>query len=110
MKKQKTMKFKDFEIRPMRFIDGHTDPKIWEVVKWRRCEPREVIDVETGKKKISDTYCFVTAFLEWNEKEPCWEMHSVGTRFLEYYEEGLSEFILKWLELNDLARKFMEEA
>ena len=33
MKKQRTMKFKDFEIRPMRFIDGHTDPKIWEVVK-----------------------------------------------------------------------------
>ena len=104
------MKFKDFEIRPMRFIDGHTDPKIWEVVKWCRCEPGEVIDVEAGKKKISDAYCFVIAFLEWNEKEPCWEMHSVGTRFLEYYEEGLSEFILKWLELNDLTRKFMEEA
>ena len=102
------MKFKDFEIRPMRFIDGHTDPKIWKVVKWWRCEPREAIDVETGKKKISDTYCFVIAFLEWNEKEPYWEMHSVGTRFLEYYEEGLSEFILKWLELNDLTRKFME--
>ena len=29
-------------------------------------------------------------------------MSSVGTRFLEYYEEGLSEFILKWVELNDL--------
>ena len=28
------MKFKDFEIRPTRFIDGHTDPKKWEVVKW----------------------------------------------------------------------------
>ena len=37
-------------------------------------------------------------------------MRSVGTRFLEYYEEGLSEFILKWVELNDLTRKFMEEA
>ena len=68
MKKQRTMKFKDFEIRPMRFIDGHTDPKIWEVVKWCRCEPREVIDVETGKKKISDTYCFAIAFLNGMKK------------------------------------------
>ena len=102
------MKFKDFEIRPIRFIDGHTYPEIWEVVKWCRCEPREVIDVETGKKKISDTYCFVIAFLEWNEKESCWEMSSVGTRFLEYYQEGLSEFILKWLELIDLTRKQLD--
>ena len=102
------MKFKDFEIRPTRFFDGHTDPKKWEVVKWGHCEPIEVIDIETGKKKISDTYCFVIAFLEWNEKEPCWEFESVGTRFLEDYEDGLCEFVLKWLELNDLTRKFME--
>ena len=102
------MKFKDFEIRPAYLIDGHTDPKIWEVVKWGHCEPTEVIDIETGKKKISDTYCFVIAFLKWNEKEPCWEMNSVGTRFLEYYEEGLIEFILKWFELNDSTRKFPE--
>lgn len=102
------MKFKDFEIRPACFIDGHTDSKTWDVVKWCHCEPIEVIDIETGKKKISDTYCFVIAFLEWNEKEPCWEMHSVGTRFLEYYEEGLCEFILKWLESNDSTRKFTE--
>ena len=104
------MKFKDFEIRPMRFIDGYTEPKIWEVVKWGLCELIEVIDIETGKKKISYTYCFSIALLEWNEKELCWGMRSVGTRFLEYYEEGLNEFILKWLELIDLTRKFMEEA
>ena len=103
-----TMKFKDFEIRPACFIDGHTDPKTWDVVKWCHCEPIEVIDIETGKKKISDTYCFSIALLEWNEKEPCWEISSVGTRFLEYYEEGLNEFILKWLELNDSTRKIME--
>ena len=102
------MKFKDFEIRPTCFLDGHTDPKSWAVVKWCHCEPREVIDGETGKKKISDTYCFSVAFLEWNEKEPCWEFKSVGTRFLEDYEDGLCEFILKWIELTNLTRKLME--
>ena len=49
--RRKTMKFKDFEIRPTRFFDGHTDPKKWEVVKWGHCGPMEVIDIETGKKK-----------------------------------------------------------
>ena len=105
------MKFKDFEIRPACFLDGHTDPKKWDVVKWcKREKPERVFDLGLGEYKMSDTYCFSVAFLEWNEKEPCWEMRSVGTRFLEYYEEGLCEFILKWLELTDLTRKFTEEA
>ena len=105
------MKFKDFEIIPTTFLDGHKDPKKWDVVKWcKREEPISVYDLDLGEYKMSDTYCFSVASLEWNEKEPCWEMSSVGTRFLEYYEEGLCEFILKWLELTDLTRKFTEEA
>ena len=104
------MRFKDFEIRPTCFLDGHKDQKKWDVVKWCKCDPHEVVDGMTGKKKVIDTYCFSIAFLEWDDKEPCWEMRSVGTRFLEYYEEGLCEFILKWLELTDLTRKFTEEA
>lgn len=100
------MRFKDFEIRPMTFVSNHKDPKKLEVVKWCKCDPREVIDGLTGEKKISDTYCFSVAFIEWNEKEPCWEFRSVGPRFLEYYEEGLCEFIYKWTELADLTRRF----
>jgi hypothetical protein len=70
----------------------------------------EVTEWETGKKKIQDKFCFSVATVEWNEKEPCWEFRSYGTRFLEYYEEGLCEFVLKWLELTDLTRKFTEES
>lgn len=29
--------------------------------------------------------------------------------FLEDYQDGLCEFILKWFELTDLTRKFTEE-
>ena len=100
------MRFKDFEIRPAVFLDGTTDIKVWDVVKWCKCEPREVIDGRTGEKKISDTYCFSVATIWWNEKESCWELKSVGTRFLEYYEEGLCEFVYKWTELADLTRRF----
>ena len=45
------MKFKDFEISPACFIDGHTDPKIWDAVKWQCHNPTEVTDLETGEKK-----------------------------------------------------------
>lgn len=100
------MRFKDFEIRPAIFLDGHTDPKKWDVVKWVKCDPHEAIDLKTGEKKMYDKHCYSVAFLEWNSKEPCWEFRSVGTRFLEDYEEGLCEFILKWCELADLTRRF----
>ena len=105
------MKFKDFEIRPTCFLDGHTDQKKWDVVKWYKTDkPVKVTDAKTGKEKTQDSFCYSVAQIWWNEKEPCWEFKSVGTRFLEDYEEGLCEFILKWLELTDLTRKFMEEA
>ena len=100
------MRFKDFEIRPTCFLDGHTDPKKWDVVKWCKSEPFESVDLRTGEKRMCDTYCYSVAQLEWNEKEPCWEFSSVGTRFLEDYEEGLCEFVLKWAELADLTRRF----
>lgn len=101
------MRFKDFEIRPTCFLDGHTDPKQWDVVKWcKREKAVRVFDIGLGEYKMSDTYCFSVAHIEWNEKEPCWEFRSVGTRFLEYYEEGLCEFVYKWTELADLTRRF----
>ena len=52
----------------------------------------------------------ISQFIDDNDKEPCWEFKSVGTRFFEDYQDGLCEFILKWLELTDLTRKFTEEA
>ena len=104
------MKFKDFEIRPCHILlSDEIDPKRFEVVKWRNCEPCEVTDALTGEKKIITRHCFVVAWIKWDDKEPGWEFESVGTRFLDYYEEGLCEFIRKWLELTDLTRRFTEE-
>ena len=103
------MKFKDFEIRPTCFLDGHTDPKKWDVVKWYKTDkPVEVTDAKTGEEKLEDTFCYSVAQIWWNEKELCWEFKSFGTRFLYDYEDGLCEFILKWIDLTNLTRKLME--
>ena len=98
------MLYKDFEISPTCYIDGHTDPNRFDLVKWYDHEPWEVTDLKTGEKKISTRSCYSVAHIWWNEKEPCWEFKSVGTRFLEEYVEGLNEFVLKWMALMDVVR------
>ena len=41
----------------------------------------------------------MVAWIDWNDHEPCWEFSSVGTRFIDDYEDGLCEYIKKVLEL-----------
>ena len=85
------MKFKSFEIRKCVGINAKRNK--YEVVKWSD-EPLN------GKP-----YCWVVAFIRWDEKEPCWEFDCVGTRFIDYYEDGLCEFIRKFIEVIDFVRK-----
>lgn len=101
-------KFKDFEIRPTTHLDGHTEANRFDVVKWYEHEPMEVTDWKTGEKKTSTRGCFSIAQIWWNEKEPCWEFKSVGTRFIEYYENGLCEYIKKFLELMECVQRLTE--
>lgn len=83
------MKFKDFEIKPVKSIDGVIDPNRFELVKW----------YEQG-------HCFVVAWLKWNDKEPCFELTSVGLRLVENWADGLDQFIIKWCEMAEVC---MEE-
>ncbi len=76
------MKFKDFEIRPVKSIDGVIDPKRFELVKW----------YEHG-------HCFVVAFVKYNNKDGFWDFKSVGLRLVENWEDGLDQFIVKWCEM-----------
>ena len=100
------MRFKDFGIRPTAYLDGHTEPNKYDVVKWYKQEkPSKVINLATGKEEMQDTFCYSIAHIWWNEKEPCWEFKSVGTRFLNDYEEGLCEFIRKYIDLLDIIRE-----
>lgn len=87
------MRFKDFEIRPTKGTKYHD----FEVVKWYWSE---IFQKEC---------CYVLAWITWNAKEPCWEFKSVGMRFINDYEEGLCEYIKKFMELVDVTRQNLED-
>ena len=93
------MKFKDFEIRPVKSLDGVIDPKRFELVKWYDHEPVTVTNLRTGKVENSTRSCFVVAWLERNDKGPGFELTSVGLRLVENWADGLDKFIIKWCEM-----------
>ena len=90
------MQFKDFEIRPVKSLDGVIDPKRFELVKWYDHEPY------VHGESTSTRSCFVVAWLEWNDKEPCFELKSVGLRLVENWADGLDKFIIKWCEMAEV--------
>ena len=94
------MKFKDFEIRPVKSLDGVIDPKRFELVKWYDHEPY------IHGESTSTRSCFVVAWLEGKDKEPCFELTSVGWRLVENWVDGLDQFIIKWCEMAEVC---MEE-
>ena len=94
------MKFKDFEIRPVKSLDGVIDTKRFELVKWYDHEPY------VHGESTSTRSCFVVAWLEWNDKEPCFELKSVSLRLVENWVNGLDQFIIKWCEMAEVC---MEE-
>lgn len=94
-----------FQIRDVVYLfDSPNRPIKFDIVKWVDCEPHEVIDLRTGKKKIETRYCYSVAFLEWNPKEPCFEFKSVGLRWLR---SGASEDVIKMIL--DFAEKKAQE-
>lgn len=94
------MQFKDFEIRPVRSLDGVIDPNRFELVKWYDHEPY------VHGESTSTRSCFVVAWLEWNDKEPCFELVSVGLRLVANWVDGLDKFIVRWCEMAEVC---MEE-
>ena len=94
------MKFKDFEIRPVKSLDGVIYTKRFELVKWYDHEPY------VHGESTSTRNCFVVAWLEWNDKEPCFELTSVGLRLVKNWADGLDKFIIKWCEMAEVC---MEE-
>lgn len=85
------MKFKDFEIRNTK------EYKQYEIIKWQT-------SCSYGKP-----YCYTIAFLDYNPKECSWEFRSVGNQYLENREDGLEEYILKYIELLNISQKYMEK-
>lgn len=85
-----------FQFRSPIYLDGHFDPYKFDLVKWKECEPTEVIDFTTSEKKVQSRYCFSIATLTWNRKEQAFDFESVGLRYLQYRVDGLEEYILNF--------------
>lgn len=84
------MRFKQFEIRKITFLGNPPTEDYhkynFDLVKWAE----------------DNSYCWSIGKLRWNKKEPCFVFESVGTRYLEYREDGLEEWLLKWCELKEI--------
>lgn len=93
------MQFKDFEIRPVKSLNGVIDPKRFELIRWYDHNPVPVTDMRTGEKKMSTRSCYVVAWLEWVASEPCFDIKSVGLRLVKDWVDGLDQFIIKWCEM-----------
>ena len=78
-----------FQIRDITYIEAEPFDENknnlykFDVVKWEECEPHEVIDEITNKRKVVTKFCYSVGFLEWDKKESCFEFKSVGLRWLE---------------------------
>lgn len=89
-----TDEWNGFQIRQPTYLDGHFEPYKFDLVKWEDHNPMEVIDFDTGKKKISTRHCFSIGCLFWDSEDECFEFESCGLRYLECRVDGLEEFIL----------------
>ena len=107
MVKVYTEEWNGFQFRQPTYLDGHFEKYKFDLVKWVNHEPCEVIDAYTGKKKISNRYCFTIATLIWDEKELGFNFESCGTRYLEYRIDGLEKFVLDFCET--MKQKFKKE-
>lgn len=99
------------EIRDITYFPGYepkTKQRRFDIVKWENHPPREVTNLRTGKKEISTCNCYSIATLEWDEKERGFELHSVGTRWLEAApSKKVCDMILKFCD--KMAAEYEEE-
>ena len=91
-----SMRLNEFGFSKVCFLGSDKDvfPQQIDIVKWEETEPRRVFSLNEMKYIESTSYCFVIGTLKWNEKEPCWEFESTGTRYLEYGTEELNKWLL----------------
>ena len=93
-----TGEWNGFQFRSPTYLDGHFEPYEFDLVKWKECEPEEVIDFITGEKKIQTRYCYSVGKLIWDKNEQAFTFESVGLRYLTDRVDGLEEWILKFCE------------
>lgn len=95
----------DFAIRDVVYVDGHSNPNKYDIVKYEDHEPLIAIDCDTGEKKVLTRSCFSIGTLTWDEKEGGFEFKSCGLRYLKHREDGLEDLILFFTNMETKKRK-----
>lgn len=93
-----TGEWNGFQFRSPTYLDGHFEPYEFDLVKWKECEPMEMINLLSGEKTIQTRYCYSVGKLIWNKNEQAFTFESVGLRYLTDRVDGLEEWILKFCE------------
>ena len=84
-------KFKSFSIERPVFIEGRQPDE--EYFKY---------NFSLVKKTKTGNGGFVIGKLSYNKKDGGFEFSSVGTRYLEYREEGLENWLLSWCQMKTI--------
>lgn len=103
-----TTRWNNFQFRSPVYIDGHTEPYRFNLVKWETRETFEAIDGNTGENKLSSEYCYVIGQLIWDAKEKGFDFESLGLRYLEHRTEGLEEWILAFAKMKEIEFSYLE--
>ena len=83
-----TGEWNGFQFRSPTYLDGHFEPYEFDLVKWKECEPEEVMDFITGEKKIRTRYCYSIGKLVWNKNEQAFTFERVRVRYLTHRIDG----------------------
>ena len=58
------MLFRDkFEIKPIQFLDGHTDTNSFDLIKWYNHKPMKVLSITQKKEIVTTRSCYSVATL-----------------------------------------------
>lgn len=85
--------WRDFEIKPTMFIDGHIDPCKFDLVRWYAHTHIESYNPLNKTTELIDCSCYSIASLNWCKSSGRFSFESYDMRFIDDYEEGLVQFI-----------------
>ena len=88
----------NFQFRAPTYIDGHTEPYKFDLVKWCTHEPMEVYSIDKSKNITTTKGCYSVGMLEWDPKDEYFEFRSCGMRYFEAHVPGLEKFIKDFAE------------
>lgn len=98
--------YKGFQIRDCVYLGGppKNAPIQFDVVKWvKPAFPYECTNLETGKTIMREKYCYSVANLIYDEKNSCFDLKSIGLRWLEEHpDKDVENWIISWCTYKEL--------